>query len=112
MVEAAGIEPATCPELESTKETHGPEAGHNGSQVGQPEGVVICPTCKGRTAVGQHGSKDGLERSIAGAQRAESADAPEDDLALTAKAWEDLPGSARRAVVTILRSLQSMCIRA
>ncbi len=68
--------------------------------------------CKGRTAVGQHGSKDGLGASVAGAQRAESADASEDDLAVIVRACEDLPGSARRAVVTILRSLQSRCTRA
>jgi hypothetical protein len=52
--------------------------------------------CKDRTAIGQHGSKDGLARSIAGAQRAERSDASEDDLAVIVRAWEDLPGSARR----------------
>lgn len=63
--------------------------------------------CESRTVGGQHGSKDGLGRSIAGAQRAESVDASEDDLAVIVRAWEGLSGSARQAVVAILRSLQS-----
>ena len=112
VVEAAGIEPATSPELASTKAgQHGPKAGHNASQTGQLEGVAVCPMGRSQTTVGQHGSKDGLGRSITGAQRAESADASEDDSAVIVKAWEDLPSSTWRAVVTVLRSLQSRCTR-
>jgi len=69
MVEAAGIEPATAGNRDRAKAgQEGPKVGHDGSQVGQVEGVVVCPMCKRRTAAGRSDSRAGRETSTTEAQ--------------------------------------------
>jgi len=108
VVEAAGIEPATGSNGERAKV--GPrtlKVGQDRSQVGQLEGVDVCPLCKGRTGAGQSKSQTGRETSTTGAQRREVAAAAEVALAVMLEVRPGLPEYARRAVVAILRWLQS-----
>ncbi len=105
MVEAAGIEPETNPEAESTKVGQNvSNLGQNRPQVGRGEGVAICPTCKGRTHPGQGGAKAGRGPSIAGAQRVDSAGNVDDELSVVAAAWPEVPPEGRRAILGAIRA--------
>ena len=108
-MEAAGIEPA------SRRKPGGAEVGqnvskdgHDGSQVGQLEGVAVCPTCKGRTGAGQSRPQAGRETSTTGAQRKEAVGALEADVGAVLDGWAQMPKAARRAIVLLLRALQAL----
>jgi hypothetical protein len=99
-VEAAGIEPASRRKPGSAKVgQHVSKDGHDGPQVGQVEGVAVCPTCKSRTEAGQVRSKAGRGGSIAGAQRDEGASDAVVELAIVTNSWDGLPATVRRAIV-------------
>ena len=103
-MQAAGIEPASGPKPgRAGVGQNVSKDGHDGPQVGQLEGVAVCPVCKGRTELGQDGSKAGRATSIAGAQQEKSGDACEAGLAFILETWPDPPEAARRAVLGAFR---------
>ena len=107
MAEAAGIEPATGGNGHRSRVGRmRARVGQDGSQVGQFEEVDACPMCKGRTGVGQNGSKAGRETSTTGAQRREGVGDPHDELAVVVDAWVRLPGVVRRAILGAVRAFE------
>ena len=104
-MEAAGIEPATRRKPGRAKAGQDvSKVGHDGTQVGQLEGVAVCPMCNGRTGAGQNGSKAGRKTSTTGAQRRERVGDPYDELAVVVEAWVRLPAVVRRAVLGAVRT--------
>ena len=75
------------------------KVGQDGSQVGQLEGVDVCPMCNGRTGAGQRESQTGRETSTTGEQRREAGNDPDAELVVILEVWASLPESARRAIL-------------
>ncbi len=58
--------------------------------------------CKGRTGAGQSESQTGRETSTTGAQWLQLVANTEPELASVVKAWCNLPGQARSAIVALV----------
>ena len=101
----AGIEPATDGNEHRVRVGQTvPKDGQDAAQVGQPEGVAVCPICKGRPEPGRNESKAGRGASTTGAQRAETAGHPDNDVQVVIDSWAALPEPVRLAIIGAVRA--------
>lgn len=124
-MEAAGIEPETRGQLPIAGVGRELSAlGPDASQVGQLEGLAVCPVCKGRTGPGPSETEPGRETSTTGAQlpRTEDSGDPDatdavprspgqyvlaalpEDLRDLIEAWPQVPEGVRVAIASIVRA--------